>query len=84
MKVYKVKFEKAKAKDEFCKHYRNAAAEVEDFKKKSVLVKAKDKDDVRRIIKETCRATMYYDDYNLGAEGDSYFIKKADEENLER
>ncbi len=85
MKLYKIKFEgeqPKKARKEF-EDYNYFDDYFIDSKKKSVIVKAKNKDKVRDIIETTERKTAYC----FGSENEDYFIKKLkdkDEDDYER
>ncbi len=89
MKVYKLKFlgaEPKEAKKEFVK-YNDGKDFLLDDKKKSVVIKAHDKDEVREMIARTERESSYCDyGYCFGVEDEDFSIKKVadDEEDYER
>lgn len=85
MKLYKIKFVGEGSKEsrrEFDDH-NHFEDYLIDTKKKSVIVKAKNKDKVRDIIEITERRTAYC----FGLENEDYFIKKLksnEEDDYER
>ena len=89
MKVYKLKFlggEPKEAKKEFVK-YNEGKDFLLDDKKKSVVIKAHDKDEVREMIARTERESSYCDyGYCFGVEDEDFSFKKVadDEEDYER
>lgn len=83
MKVYKIKFQDKESKKAFSDYNRHNRAVIDDFsKKKSVIVRAADKDEVREMLAEAERGSYHRGDgYCFGTENEDYKIKNlADNE----
>ena len=81
-KIYKIKFDDKEQTEIFTKWFneflRDDYGKILKEKKKSVVVAAKDKDEVRDMIVRVERIDSHYGyGYCLGTEDEDYFIKKV-------